>query len=473
MAKYVTEQGIRLVINDYKNRIDVKADKSQLANFATKEDLNNIEIPETDLTNYATKNDVASAIANIQPYDDSSLKNRIDTLEGGLEGVYHFKGNKADLNTLISEVQNPAVGDAYNLLDTGMNVAWTGEAWDEFGTPYDLSVYAKKEDIQAITLEELNAILFNGKTAVVNDLSSLKAMIDNNQSEVEITINDNLALTEKIEIPIGKKVVLNFEDGTKLTSAVRALEITGGELELHGGSVESTDKAIAVYNGGKVTIDGTDIISSENSGIGVYGTSSEVTLNSGSVEGLYGLTAFHGGTIIINGGSATGLDGAAISGNGSKYFNPETNKFGSNAGDGFVEQAPINVVINGGTFEGQSTTEGDIAAGIYWPGKGTLTINNGTIVSNGAGIVMRGGTVNLNEGTTVIASGDSGITGKVGDARQVVGPYAIVYDKNSKYPAYETLELNIAQNVILQGTDGDIQYILPEGDEEINVNDNR
>ena len=41
------------------------------------------------------------------------------------------------------------------------------------------------------------------------------------------------------------------------------------------------------------------------------------------------------------------------------------------------------------------------------------------------------------------------------------------FDKNSKYPAYEGMELNIAEDVILTGTDGDIQ-VLPEDATGIN-----
>ena len=85
---------------------------------------------------------------------------------------------------------------------------------------------------------------------------------------------------------------------------------------------------------------------------------------------------------------------------------------------------------------------------------------------------MRGGTVNLNEGTTIIATGETGVKGKVGDSRVVVGPYAVVYDANSNYPAMDTLELNIASNVTLQGTDGDIDILLADG-ASANINDAR
>jgi hypothetical protein len=105
------------------------------------------------------------------------------------------------------------------------------------------------------------------------------------------------------------------------------------------------------------------------------------------------------------------------------------------------------------------------------PNEGSFTMNGGEIVSDGCGICMRGGTVNLNGGS-IVATGESGVAGKVGDSRVVVGPYAVVYDAQSRYPAVDSLELNIAEGMILQGTDGDIDIILETGRSE-NINDLR
>lgn len=98
-------------------------------------------------------------------------------------------------------------------------------------------------------------------------------------------------------------------------------------------------------------------------------------------------------------------------------------------------------------------------------------MNGGEVISDGAGLVMRGGKVTLNGGK-IIANGATGVTGKVGDSRVVVGPYAVVYDANSKYPAMDTLELVIGKDMVLEGTDGDLQTILMEG-VEAKITDNR
>ena len=68
----------------------------------------------------------------------------LETLEGMLTGVYHFKGSVANLAAL-QNIVDPEVGDTYNLNDTGMNVAWTGSVWDEFGTTVSIDTMSNAE----------------------------------------------------------------------------------------------------------------------------------------------------------------------------------------------------------------------------------------------------------------------------------------------------------------------------------------
>jgi hypothetical protein len=132
----------------------------------------------------------------------------------------------------------------------------------------------------------------------------------------------------------------------------------------------------------------------------------------------------------------------------------------------------MNVVMNGGKLVAHIQSPGYIACAVYVPNTGSFTMNGGEIESDGCGICMRGGTVNIGANAKIVANGTSGVKGKVGDSRVVVGPYAIVYDANSKYPAVNSLELNIADGAQLIGTDGDIDVLLAEG-YSANINDNR
>lgn len=448
MAKYyLDEAGVRILVKNFNDNLSTKADRSELSDYATKADLQNVSV---DLDGYATELYVDQQIASIptvEPYDDTELTSRITSLEGKATGLYHFKGSVANLAALQA-IENPEEGDTYNLEDTGMNAAWTGTEWDEFGSVTDLSEYAKLEDVQAITIQELNAILYSGKSATVSSKDGIVAMLANNQPVVEVTLNDDLTIDTPIIVPAGKKVTLNLGENEIQSGSAQAIVANGAgaELVLVGGSLSSNANCtVQAANGGKVTIDGATIVSTNNNCVGSVGEGSLLTVNSGNLTGQeYGVLSIDGGNVVVNGGNIKGIDNFAVGGNGTA---------GRGGGD---------VTINGGTLEGHITTSGYMATAIYWPNEGTLTINGGTIVTDGAGIVQRGGTININAGAVIEPSNTpvNFETGKAGDSRNVVGRYAVVYDYNSKYPAYQTMQLNIADGANLTGIDGDLQ-VLP------------
>ena len=170
------------------------------------------EIPESaDLSNYATKTELG----------DYATAAALAEVANSVTGVYHFRGSVADLAALQA-VQDPSVGDVYNIEDTGMNAAWTGTVWDEFGTIVDLSGYVTTEECQSIAMNTLNSILYSGKNAVVSDAAGISAMLDNDEPEVEITLNKNVLST--ISVPTGKKAIIDLGGNT-----VRGVRTTGGE----------------------------------------------------------------------------------------------------------------------------------------------------------------------------------------------------------------------------------------------------
>ena len=440
---YLDQPGLERLVEYINNALASKANVGDIAVlpddivrqadldvFALKEDLDNL-----DINGFATDAD-------------------IERLEGLINGVYHFRGSVADL-TELQQIEDPQVGDVYNLADTGMNAAWTGEAWDEFGSIVDLSDYLTEEEVQAIDMPTLNAILYGGPRAVVFDKAGVEAMIANDEPEVEIVLSGDLAVSTPIEIPEGKEVTLDL--GGKTLSGARPLAVDGGTLTLKNGTIETTGYAVTATNGAEVIVDGANI-DSTNMGI-TASNGATVTVNSGEITAQeVGVLGVKDSTVVINGGVFESWDNFPIGGNGSAA---------GSANDG----TNANFVMNGGQIIAHIQSNGYIAAGVYVPNSGSFTMNGGEIISDGAGLVMRGGQVNLNGGS-IIANGATGVKGKVGDSRVVVGPYAVVYDAQSRYPAVDTLELNIAEGMILQGTDGDIDYVLEAG-REANVNDNR
>ena len=450
---YLDQPGLERLVDYINNSLNNKANvgdvpanvvvQADLAAYALKSD-----IPESaDLSLYATKAEL----------DDYATEAALEALEGKVTGVYHFRGSVADLAALQA-VQDPEEGDVYNIEDTGMNAAWTGEAWDEFGSVVDLSDYMLSEDVQAMSIPTVDSILYGGKSAVVSDLAGLSAMLANDNAEVDVVLSDDVALTSIVTVPAGKKLNLDL-GGNSLSASGIALNVNGGQAVISNGSVSSSaNTTISVSNGGTVTIDGADISSARSNAIAAR--EATIVVNSGTVTSQEaGLLGMKDSNIIINGGVIEGIDNGPVMGNGSAA---------GTANDG----TNMNVVMNGGKLIAHIQSAGYIACGVYVPNSGSFTMNGGEIESDGCGICMRGGTVNIGANAKITATGASGVLGKVGDSRVVVGPYAIVYDANSKYPAMDTLELNIADGAQLVGTDGDLSVILADG-VEANINDNR
>lgn len=416
-------------------------------------------VREADISDVVRNDDISDIVreadldsyAKVEALDDYATNADLEALEGKVTGVYHYRGSVANLEAL-QVIENPAAGDVYNLEDTGMNAAWTGEVWDEFGTVVDLSPYALSEDIQVITIPELEALLYSGKVGVVSDAKGLAAMLANDKPEVAITMNDDISNTSIINVPEGKSVILDLA-GNNYNGGDRVFQVAG-DLTIKNGIVEGNARSVVVYGGGTLTLDNASVISTSDCAISVQGEGSEVIVDGGEVKAQeFGILATTGATITINGGEVVGIDNCPMGGNGTKG------------------QGNTTIVMNGGKLVAHIESAGYIACGVYLPNEGTFVMNGGEIVSDGAGIVMRGGKVELNGGT-IIANGASGVKGKVGDSRVVVGPYAVVYDANSKYPAMDTLELVIGKDMVLQGTDGDIGIVLPDG-VEANITDNR
>lgn len=64
-------------------------------------------------------------------YDGASTGYVNDKINEALQSVYTFKGSVDTYSELPDE--DLSVGDVYNVVDTGNNYAWDGEAWDNLG----------------------------------------------------------------------------------------------------------------------------------------------------------------------------------------------------------------------------------------------------------------------------------------------------------------------------------------------------
>lgn len=134
---------------------NVQSKPADLAGFGLDDDVNTAI--STAIADLASKDEIADMatktdIANMATKDD------IEAIEGRLTGVYHFKGNVADLEALEA-IENPEEGDVYNIGSTGINAGWVvdenhenGGYWDQFGMTVDF------DNIQTMTTEEIDAL---------------------------------------------------------------------------------------------------------------------------------------------------------------------------------------------------------------------------------------------------------------------------------------------------------------------------
>ena len=316
-------------------------------------------------------------------------------------------------------------------------------------TVYDDSAIAERVSAAEVRVAAL-ANKKIPKVVTVANVADITEALSGEEKKVEITLEDDLSLTDVLTIPAGKEVTFNLGNNKLSTTNNSGISILG-KTTIEGGSIEGPSYVLNVSENGNLTVTDTTITSSRGQGVTAWNNGS-VTLNNVDITAQEGsVIVLDRADVNINGGTFTGIDNFPIAGNGS-------------AGRGGA-----NVTIDGATLVGHIQSAGYIACGVYWPNEGTLTIKNTTINSDGSGVVIRGGTVNIGENVVINATGATGVKGKVGDSRVVVGPYAIVYDANSKYPAMNTMELNIAADVQLNGTDGDIDVMVMDGVEP-NIN---
>ena len=83
--------------------------------------------------------------------DWQNIRNKPDlALKSDLSHVYRFKGSVTNYASLPAE--NNMAGDVWNVEATGMNYAWTGNAWDALGETFEIQSITNAE-IDSITAE--------------------------------------------------------------------------------------------------------------------------------------------------------------------------------------------------------------------------------------------------------------------------------------------------------------------------------
>lgn len=251
-----------------------------------------------------------------------------------------------------------------------------------------------------------------------------------------LEVKENITLEQDYD-----EIIIVDGDTVTTTDKTVVIDLNGHSIT-YASQPKMNEPTLLVKNGAKVTIKGEGTIESTNyNGITVQ-TGSTVTLESGTVKAVeFGALVTGDSTFTMNGGTIVTSDNCGVGGNGS-------NK---------AEYKDYTININGGTITSNITSAGYVSCGVYHPNTGTVNINGGIINStNGAGVVQRGGTLNIKGGVINTAEKTKDIIGKVGDSRVVVPASAVVVDRNSQYPAYQTIQTNITGTPIFNGVNKDL-----------------
>ena len=190
---------------EIKTSIENKVDKVTGKGLSTEDFTSEEKTKLAGLSNYndtEIKTSLNSKANSADVYTKSEVDNKVSS-------IYKYKGSVANKEALPTE--NLTIGDVYNLEDTGMNVAYTGEKWDELGSTIDLNnYYTKTETITELT-KKVDKV--EGKGLSTNDftddlntkLAGIAAGAEVNAINTVKLNGEALTVTDKsvnIEVPI-------------------------------------------------------------------------------------------------------------------------------------------------------------------------------------------------------------------------------------------------------------------------------
>ena len=285
---------------------------------------------------------------------------------------------------------------------------------------------AKTED----ETEYIKVNTTNGFVEAVNEAesgSTIEVAADVALEET-VTINKdlNLVLDSNITAPAGQTALVVEEgntlilEGTTATSAPSGRAKYAANVNLPTISTSGSSTAI-VINGGVAHVKGVKVVS-ENYGAIAVQNGGELTIDGGEFIGVeYGAMAFDGSKLTINGGAFTATDNFVIGTNGT------TGRGGN------------TIAINGGVFNGYIVSEGYIGCGVYVANSDTVKISGGTFnIENGCGVLTRSGNTTVADDVVFNFANTEGgpLEGGIGDKKTNIPVNARIVKDLSKetYP---------------------------------------
>ncbi len=325
-----------------------------------------------------------------------------------------------------------------------LSVGGVGITYAQTATNY----VAKVGETQYTTLTEAVEKATAGQTVtLLSEVSDASTSLSVTK-DLTFDLNGQDVTLQSLYVKNGANVVLEDLTATVAPSVsdTYAVTYTAGTLTVTKNIIALQGSSITV-NSGKYNSTSSSLLQAYGDFKGTSPISSTVTVNGGYLESQEFTVSVYGKGAIanINGGVMEARDNAVVAGNGT---NNATYKYGG-----------TTINITGGTMIGNIQSSGYVACGVYHPQEGTLNISGGKIVAlGGCGVLMRGGTLNQTGGE-VIATGDASTTGKVGDARVVVGTAGVIFDRDANYYDASNTTVTISGDSKVSGTKAAVEVI--------------
>lgn len=137
---------------------------------------------------------LGTAVEDVKQDLSDNYYTRAD-VDSRISGVYHYRGAVESFENLPSE--DVAVGDVYNVKDTGMNYAWTPEgSWDALGSLFDTDSYYDKEETAQEIDSKLTSYTEDVITPKLNDKAD-RSVIETLATKTEVEeISDSITYGE-------------------------------------------------------------------------------------------------------------------------------------------------------------------------------------------------------------------------------------------------------------------------------------
>ena len=272
----------------------------------------------------------------------------------------------------------------------------------------------------------------------VDDASDLTGAFSDESGETEfnIVLNDNITLSETLEIPSGKNVTIDLGNKTlTVPGNVFAIQFgeagagkeckNNGRLVIENGTIECY-RAVSNYYGevefgDDLTVNASDRIMTTYGG--------EVTVDGAKLNsGNYGFALFNSYYAFGNDENNSKNDTNASA---ELIVESGTIKVSNYAITGnCLRSAGTKVTINGGKLIAEDT-----GTAIYWPMEGTLDVNGGYI-EGGTGIEAKMGTINISGDAEIVGTGEYTETRPSGDGNSEQG--SALFIGSQKYGNLET-----------------------------------